>query len=123
MAVQVKPFISDHVQEEWIDQDERVDIITIHAFGREFHAAFPYMLGDPDVIGIDHDGEIFACNCGQRPVADSGAWYMGDEPVMVGKIDLEFPGDWGNMCAYIEKNNVGVYVTEDWPEDFTPTLR
>ncbi|CAL9978619.1 hypothetical protein VPHD148_0215 [Vibrio phage D148] len=114
-------FVSEHVQECYIDQDERIEVIIVQAFGREFRAMYPYMLDTPDVIGVDHDGEVYVASCGQRPIADNGAWYMGDEDVLIGVIKLDNPGDWETMCAHIEKVN-GVFVEMPWPEDFTPTL-
>lgn len=122
MTVILNVFASDHVKEHWIDEGEDIRILTVQAFGREFKAAYPVMLDIPDTITVDHDGEVFATSCGQIPVADNGAWYCGDESIQIGKIDLEFPGDWETMCAYIDRDDSGVFVVGEFPDDYTPTL-
>lgn len=115
-------FTSEFVREEYIDQGDRVEVMTFEAFGLIIRAHYPYMLDTPDVIGMDHDGEIFVASCGQVPVYDSGAWYMGDEGVLVGKVDPDLykPEE---MIAHIEQYTPNVFAEKAMPTDWTPTLR
>lgn len=113
-------FLSEHTREAY--EDGETEVLTFEAFGLTFDAHYPTYLGTPDVIGVDHDGEVFVASCGQVPVYDSGAWYMGDEDVKVGDINPDLY-DPPSMVAHITEYKPKVFAERAMPEDWTPTLR
>lgn len=106
--------------DQYIQDVEDTIVLTVIAFDRIFEFHYPKYLDDIDVIGVDHDGEVFVASCGQRPVYDSGAWYMGDERVQAGLIKIK-EKDAPQLMTYLELNE-GVYIPAQMPEGFTPTL-